>query len=239
MDVLFHLHASSGAQGVTAVGRALGLPKSSAHRLLTSLGRRGLVERDDRGRYRPGMALVALGLGVLEAQPIVIAARSELEAGAREVGETFFLVAARAGELTALAKAEGTGFLRASPRVGSSVPVPCTAAGKLWLAFDPAALQIETLDITPALEREVERTRRKGFAENRDEWIDGLSVVAAPIFAFDRLAAAVAVAVPSARFAALGVNRLAERARDAAERIAAQLEGRPSTAAVASGGAKT
>ncbi len=235
MDVLFHLHASQGAQGVTAVGRALGLPKSSAHRLLTSLGRRGLVERDDRGRYLPGMALVALGLGVLEAQPIVIAARPELEAGAREVGETFFLVAERAGELTVLAKAEGTGFLRASPQVGSTVPVHATAVGKLWLAFDREALRdpgadlhaytAETLTSAVELEREVERTRLSGVAESRDEWIEGLSVASAPVFAFGRLAAAVAVAVPSPRFGTPGGDRLAERVRDAALRIAARLEG--------------
>ncbi|MBW2373968.1 MAG: helix-turn-helix domain-containing protein, partial [Deltaproteobacteria bacterium] len=29
IDVLFHLHSSPEPQGVTAVGRALGLPKSS------------------------------------------------------------------------------------------------------------------------------------------------------------------------------------------------------------------
>ena len=248
MDVLFHLHESAGAQGVTAVGRALGLPKSSAHRLLTSLGRRGLVERDDRGRYLPGMALVALGLGVLEAQPIVIAARHELELGAREIGETFFLVAARAGQLTVLAKAEGSGFLRASPRVGSTVPVHVTAVGKLWLAFDPETL--EPLSADPAsvdappmrgaeFERETERTRRNGFAENRDEWIEGLSAVAAPVFAFGRLAAAVAVAVPTPRMGALGADRLASRVSEAAERIAARLEGRAAgSEGLASQGAK-
>ncbi len=226
MDVLFHLHESPGAQGVTAIGRALGLPKSSAHRLLVSLGRRGLVERDDRGRYQPGMALVALGLGVLEAQPIVVAARPELEAAAREIGETFFLVAARAGELAVLAKAEGTGFLRASPQVGSTIPIDRTAAGKLWLAFDREALEPSSVEPSEALDRETERTRGKGFAVNRDAWIDGLSAVAAPIFAFERLEAVVAVAVPTARFGALGEDRLVARARDAAEHIAARLEGR-------------
>ena len=45
IDILFHLHGSSEAQGVSAIGRALGLPKSSAHRLLATLARRDLVER--------------------------------------------------------------------------------------------------------------------------------------------------------------------------------------------------
>jgi len=140
IDVLFHLHAESAACGVTAIGRALDMPKSSVHRLLSALARRGLVERDERGRYRPGVGLVALGLGVLEREPAVIAARPVLERFAHEVGETFFLVAARAGALVVLDKAEGTGFLRAAPRVGARVPVHATAVGKLYLALEPRAL---------------------------------------------------------------------------------------------------
>ena len=57
------------------VGRSLGLPKASAHRLLASLQRRDLVEQDESGRYRPGFGLVALGLGVLDREPLVAVAR--------------------------------------------------------------------------------------------------------------------------------------------------------------------
>ena len=105
--------------------------------MLRSLGRRGLVERDERGRYRAGIGLLALGLGVVDREPIVAAARPVLEDRALALGETFFLVVARAGELVVLDKAEGTGFLRAAPQVGSRVPVHATAAGKLYLAFAP------------------------------------------------------------------------------------------------------
>ena len=37
---------------------ALDLPKSSAHRLLSALTRRGLLERNERGQYCPGIGLV-------------------------------------------------------------------------------------------------------------------------------------------------------------------------------------
>jgi len=86
VDVLFHLHAEPHACGVTAIGRTLGLSKSSTHRLLTALSRRGLVEKDDRGRYRPGIGLVALGVGALDREPVVAAARPILEAEAQALG---------------------------------------------------------------------------------------------------------------------------------------------------------
>jgi DNA-binding IclR family transcriptional regulator len=238
IEILFHLHGQPLAVGVTALGRELGLPKSSAHRLLTALARGGLVERDEGGRYRPGLGLVDLGLGALEHEPVVAAARPVLEGQAQETGETFFLTAARAGRIVVLEKAEGSGFLRAAPRIGSTVPVHATAVGKLQLAFGPEALREvhqtpqaftpRTLTDPSALAREVARARERGVAENRDEWIPGLSVVAAPVIARGRLLAAIAVAGATPRVQELGFARLGERVRAAARSVEARLEGRRS-----------
>ena len=235
VDVLFHLHSATSAQGVSAIGRALGLPKSSAHRLLAALRRRELVERDAGGRYRPGIGLVALGLGALSADPLVTLARPVLETEAEALGETAFLVSARAGRLVVLDKVEGTGFLRAAPRIGSSVPVHATAVGKLHLAFADGALPVprgrlerfaeRTLTDRADLARAVEEARRRGFAENREEWIPGLAVVAAPILARGRMHGAIAVASTSARMRDLGARAVARRARAAADRVAARLAG--------------
>lgn len=236
VDVLFHLHAQEGPSGVSAIGRALGVSKSSAHRLLTTLASRGLVERDGRGRYRTGMGLVALGLGALEREPVVLAARPVLEEAAASLGETVFLVAARSGSLVVLDKAEGTGFLRAAPRIGSNVPVHATAVGKLFLAYgeDQVAFPEDELEVFTArtaadpvaLLAEVGRARERGYAENREEWIPGLAVVAAPVLVRGRLEAAVAVGAPAPRVEALGRRAVAQRVVAAAGRVAARLEGR-------------
>jgi len=235
VDVLFHLHAEPEPQGVTAVGRALGLPKSSAHRLLRSLGRRGLVERDAGGRYRPGIGLVALGVGILEGEPVVEAARPVLEREAAAQGETLFLAAARAGHVYVLAKAEGPAFLRAAPQVGSTVPTHATAVGKLYLAHAPD--EVETADAVPerftprtlrgrALARAVGEARERGWAENRDEWTPGLAALAAPVFLGARLVAAVALAAPSARLDPSRIAPVAARVVAAADAVAGRLAGR-------------
>jgi IclR family acetate operon transcriptional repressor len=242
VDVLFHLHTEPGSCGVTAIGRTLGLSKSSTHRLLTALSRRGLVEKDDRGRYRPGIGLVALGVGALDREPVVAAARPILEAEAQDLGETVFLVAVRAGRLIVLDKSEGEGFLRAAPRVGSTVPIHATAVGKLYLAFGNGSIEApagqlaqfsdETITERAALDAAVSRTAERGFAENTDEWIPGLSVVAAPIISAApavasaaRMLAAVAVAAPTPRMRSLGCEEMGHRMVAAAARIAARFEG--------------
>lgn len=230
LDVLFHLHGA-GAAGVSEIARALALPKSTTHRLLGSLARRGLVEQDEQGRYRPGLRLVALGLGVLDREPVVAAARPQLEAEARATGETLFLAAARGGRVVVLDKVEGTGFLRVSPRVGEEVPLPVTATGRLHLAFAPesvagAASTPSGFAARQALAREVVQARRRGWAQNREEWIPGLAVVAAPVLSAGRLAAVVALAAPAVRLPASQTERFARRVVAAAQRIGATLEGR-------------
>ena len=235
IEVLFHLHAQPGGAGVSAIGRALDMPKSSVHRLLAALTRRDLVERDARGLYRTGMGLVALGVGALEREPLLVAARPVLEAEAGAIGDTVFLVAARGGRLLVLDKAEGSGFLRASPRVGAEVPVHATAVGKLFLAFGAGAVAVpdgalerftdQTVASNRALLADVGRAREQGFAVNRGEWIAGLAVAAAPVAVRGVLHAAVAVGTTAQRLEELGADTLARRMVTAGRTIAARLAG--------------
>jgi len=246
IDVLFHLHERAEPWGVSELSRALKLPKSSVHRLLTALRRRGLVEHDERGRYRPGIVLLALGLGVLEREPLVIAARPVLEAAAGELNETFFVVAARAGTLTVLDKVEGKGFLRAAPHVGQTIPTEDTAVGRLYLALAPTALQTgAALPKLPARtgkarqvatseaakpgasgERELALVRRRGYAENVAGWIEGLAVYAGPVFLRTRMVGAIAVALPTPRLTQIDRKVVIKSVVRAAGQVSARLAGR-------------
>jgi DNA-binding IclR family transcriptional regulator len=220
IDVLFHLHGAESALGLGEIAQALGLAKSSCHRLLASLAMRDLVEQDESGRYRPGLALLTLGLGVQRRDPVVALARDCLEAEAAELGETVFLVAERQGTLRVLDKCEGSGFLRAAPGLGDVIPADVTAAGKLYRAYREGAA------VGAAAERE--EIVRRGYAVNRDAWIDGLSVLGVPIWQGSqaggaRLAAVLALAAASTRFNAIGEARIASRLLAAASAVGERL----------------
>ena len=236
LDVLYHLHAAAHPEGVTGIGRSLGLPKSTVHRLLAALGSRGLVERDADAKYTPGRALIALGLGVLEREPVVALSRDILVEQARALGETIFLAAARGGRLIVLSKQEGGGFLRAAPRVGEEIPVHATATGKLYLAFAPdevaAAVDVgrsftsRTRTGRHRVERESARVRARGFAENREEWVEGLVGLAAPVHHGGMLHAAIAVAGPRVRMPLALRDRTVQSLWRAARQIEDRLAGR-------------
>jgi IclR family transcriptional regulator, acetate operon repressor len=233
LDALFLLSEHGTWQRLSDIARALDMPRSSAHRILAPLVQRGLAEQNARGHYGPGLALMALGLSAVEREPVAAAARPILEAAAEEVGETLFLVVARARKLVVLEKAEGNGFMRAAPRLGSEVPVHATAVGKLFLAFDPDAISADelprytpaTISSRKALQKEIAQVRAQGWALNNEEWQAGLAVAAAPVILHERLRGCVALAMVAARFHELGQDACVRRAMHTAEGIALRLEG--------------
>jgi DNA-binding IclR family transcriptional regulator len=141
LRVLEVLHQAKAPLALVDLARALAMPKPTTHRLLASLLGAAFVEQHSDGRYALGIGLVRLGLGALALDPVVRACQLELERAARELGETFFLVKARAGRLVVLSKVEGTGMLRVAPDVGGEVPVDVTASGRLYMAFAPQLLE--------------------------------------------------------------------------------------------------
>ena len=137
-----------------------------------------------------------------------------------------------------LEKAEGNGFLRAAPRLGSSVPVHATAVGKLFLAFDPDAVRdkpekSQRLErFTPAtivgrqrLSSTIAEVAAQGWAVNEEEWMAGLCVAAAPIYLNERLYGAVALATVAARYHEIGQRAVVRRVTHAAQGITFRLEG--------------
>jgi DNA-binding IclR family transcriptional regulator len=235
LDLLFHLHEAGTPLGPSEIGRELDLPRSSCHRLLVALAERDVVERDEVGRYRPGLALLSLGLGVQGREPVVRAARPILEEEAAELGETVFLVGRRRASLRVLDKSEGSGFLRVAPGVGDVIPPDVTAAGKLFRVFAPATVLAVKSDIEPPSEARAAgassedlEIHRLGYATNRDAWIDGLSVLAVPIWqggpaAPRELAATLALGAASRRFDSIGEERIAGRLLAAAARVGERL----------------
>jgi len=232
LDVLFHLHAAGTALGLSEIGRDLDLPKSSCHRLLSSLVEREVVERDAGGRYRPGLALVSLGLGAQAQEPVVRAARTSLEAVAAALGETVFLVGRRRGRLRVLDKCEGHGFLRAAPEIGDVIPAEVTAVGRLYRVFGTLLEEGGLGDAEDGVVAE------RGYATNRGAWIEGLSVLAVPIWqdhsgGRSEMIASLALGAASGRFEEIGERRIADRLVAAADHVARVLGLPPQATATA------
>jgi DNA-binding IclR family transcriptional regulator len=197
--------------GVTEIARRLGIAKSTAHRLLSTLCARGIAEQvPETGHYRLGLHLYELGQLAQDRVPLRHAALPLLEEVRLATGLTVHLAIADGADVVFLERMQ---TLRGIPLLGDRrrrMPAHTTSAGKVLAAFDPrvaqACLDAGLVQMTPrsihdpaAWKTTLERVRRDGFAVSVDENEDGLASIAAPVRdASGRARAAVSVAGPSA-----------------------------------------
>ena len=110
-----------------------------------------------------------------------------------------------------------------------AVPARLTAVGKLYLAHAPDALVgADAMESQSAerLERDIALVKRRGYAENLGEWIEGLAVFAAPVFVHGRMIGAIATALPTQRLARVDKKVVIDQLISAAERAADRLAGK-------------
>ncbi len=189
-ELLLRVLEASEPVSVSELALATGIPKSTASRLLSALERRGLVEQDgERGRLRPGPAILRVAERSMLERNIVELAGAALDALSVASGETINLaVPGRAG-VEHVAQVESSHFLGAGQWLGQSVDYHCSANGKVFLAFGRAPLPPPPLarftDATvtdpAALAAALADVRRRGFATAVDELELGLAAIAAPV----------------------------------------------------------
>lgn len=230
---------------VTDVAHAFGMARSNAHRTLQTLVECGWAVQDaDTSAYRPSLRLFELGAMVSEAADIGALLRPHLAALAQASGETIHLAVLDGAEIVYLDKFDSPLPVAAYSRIGGRAPACCVASGKAMLAaarLDAVALRALFGTLQPhtphsivdfdALQAELERSRARGYAENREEWRLGVCGLGVPVFdARGTAVAAVGMSVPSIRFARTQARELSDRIMACARDASATLGYRPATA---------
>lgn len=174
VDVLAALEA--GPLPLTGLVERTGMPRATAHRLAVALEAHGLVRRDDEGRFRLGLRLVALGRAARDGLPIAEAATPALERLRDETGESAQLYVREDGRRVCVLSLESPHGLRTIVPVGASLPLGVGSAGRI-LAGDDVG--------------------RRGWVESVEEREPGVASVSAPVHAPDgSVVAAVGVSGP-------------------------------------------
>lgn len=200
---------------VAEAAELLGVARSTAHRLLSSLRRRGFVMQDrPNGAYRPGPALYEIGLAAVSRIDIREVARPVLEHLRDETQETASLAVLEGVTLRFLDCVESPRLVRVGNRTGVVRPAHATALGKAILAglprvelerrypggVLPPAATAAAITQMKELEAELDETRRRGFAMNWGESADGVSAIAIALRdTVGQPLAGLGVSAPSAR----------------------------------------
>ncbi|MFJ2398563.1 IclR family transcriptional regulator [Streptomyces sp. NPDC087843] len=181
--------------GVSEVAASLGIPRSTAHFLLTSLTETGLLQVRRRGRYELGWRVFELGEVQRSASTLAPAARPVMETVVRRFSETVCLGVFLRESVLFIHKVVGdTPLSVMGPRVGARKEAHGFASGRALLAALPQQTVEEQLRgrelRTPTsdslvdpdeLLRELETIRRTGVAFDHGEAVPDVGCVATGI----------------------------------------------------------
>ena len=231
-ELLVRVLESPEPVALTEVAAAAGIPKSTASRLMTALERRGLVEQvGERGRLRPGPAILRVAERGLLERNLMELARPSLDALAQLTGETVNLAVPGPAGVEHIAQADSRHFLGAGQWVGRSVAYHCSANGKVFLAYGRAAVPHALSAVTPStitdplrLAAELDHVRTSGVAVAVDELEPGLAAIAVPVRgAHGDVIAALSITGPALRMPPQRIAELQPSLTDEARRLAARL----------------
>ena len=226
------------------LARDLASPKSSTHRALAALRRAGVATQDEHGRYRLSLDLVQLAFRYHDALQETAPARPLLAALAQRFGETAHFARLEGSEIVYLGKVvpAGSGAQMTSV-IGGRNPAHCTGLGKALLAHflpDRGAVDryigdygpferrtSQTLVTSERLDRELQLTRARRYAVDRQESEVGIVCIAFPVFLGSPLLPSAAVSV-----AALAQRTPLRKLTGAADEIRAMIASQLGTAAI-------
>lgn len=230
---------------MTEIARALGMPKSSAHSLVTTLAEIGLLAVGPQGRYRLGWNLLSLAERMRASLNFREHALPTMQELAGTLHETVFLAALDRHEVVYVERAEGNHpMIRlAGARIGTRVPAHAPAVGKAILAQrDPAEVRAlltragmraftrNTITDIDAFEEALVAVRARGVAFDLEEIVPDVSCAAVPLTdRYGTVVAGLSVSMPSYRFPA-DRTALVERLKAAGATISAKIAGADASA---------
>lgn len=223
------LRAYTGAQRVLTlhqITQRTGLPKSTAHRLVSQLTAVGWLEREKAG-FRIGMPLFRAGQLADRRIRLRETSTASLDILARTTGMATSLAVLIGSDVLFLDSYSGTRF-RLPAHNGARLPASCTSHGKILLAHLPAERSDAIL--ADPLPRRTDRSitdpdvlvaqlgaaRETGIALAEGELLDDIICIAAPIWDHAGVIASIAV---SGRAGAWEMRRVASALRSAAREI--------------------
>jgi DNA-binding IclR family transcriptional regulator len=234
---------SESPRGLTAKQVAVlsRLPVSTVHRFLANLVTAGFLNRDLEGTHHLGIACFAIGqaaAGQLDIRRLSLPYLRELN---QQTRETIHLTVRHGASAVYVEKLDSPEPLRIHSRIGASVPLYCTAVGKVMLAYMPSdeqervLSQLELKRLTPntagslqELKAELFRVRKNGYASDLEEHELHIRCVAAPIWDHTgSVQSSVSITAPSLRMPVARLRQLAPLIQTAGLQISTELGYRP------------
>ncbi|MBV8150834.1 MAG: IclR family transcriptional regulator [Candidatus Eremiobacteraeota bacterium] len=212
--VLDYLAVAEGPVAIKRIAADLGLNISSAYHLMHTLVADGYATRDRSGAFGLGPKAARMGEAYARSWPVEPRLRTLVQELAARTEEIAYLALLHGDRVVISEIVESRRHVRVHAlHRGYWGDLHARALGKAVLAHlepavvrshfeadPPRRLTPRTLVALADIEAELERVRRRGYAEDAEEFADGVCCIAAPFFGRHGVAGSLSVSVPSFRF---------------------------------------
>ena len=231
--------AENGEMGLMEISAALGLHKSTVHRLLMSLIYMGYAKQDESSqKYMLTCKVVSMAGKILERMDILQIAKPYLERLSDLSGETVHLVQREGNNILYVYKIEAkVGTIRMVSHVGMVHPMYCSGVGKAIMATLPErevrafweGSEIErhtdkTIVDYDKLQRELADVRKDGYALDDEENEKGVRCIAACLYGYKKeVTHAFSISGPTSRMTRERVRGLAVDVKKVQEELSREI----------------
>lgn len=214
LDILSAFSAAHSKLQLRDLADVVGLPKSSTHRLASTLLERGFLRQEPDGSYCLGSRLLELGGLVSNTSALANRTGNAMNSLSLKTGETILVAEVDWMDNTVLIthKVDATHPLSVASPVGKRSGLGNGCIGKAILG---AMNQLEASEVidrlhlvhrtdqsildADKLRADVATARRRGWASESNEFIEGVSGVAAAVSSGERPLGALAIIAPTSR----------------------------------------
>jgi IclR family acetate operon transcriptional repressor len=232
------LLAQTPALTVSEIGRELQVPRTTVLRIVTTLCRAGMLQEAD-GRYRPGSALIPLGMKALEGIDLRRAAQPVLRRLAQATGETAHLAIEAENKSLLIEVSQSPHPIRVGAPAGTFADLHCSATGKIFLThhhlqelselfsqLKPQRRTRNTIVTAAAMAKEAQRILQQGYAVDEEEFYEGIRCLAAPVRdSSGKVVAAIGITGTATRFTKDRIPEGAANAMTAAHELSIAIGG--------------
>lgn len=219
------------------VVKLTGQPKTSVHRMLSSLEETGFVRRTADHTYELGFVFLQFGHAVAERLDIRKIALPIMQRLRQEIGEAVNLIVRDGNEAIYVEKVDTTEPVRVFTAIGRRAPLYGGACPRVLLAYMPETeretyfknVKLEqiannTITDLKKLREVIAQTREAGYTISHSELYNYTSAVGAPIFDHSgSIAAGLSIVGPENRYGEENLPFYIEKTVTAAQEISERL----------------
>jgi IclR family transcriptional regulator, KDG regulon repressor len=214
IDILSKFAFVKSTWGIRELADELNLTKSTVHRLIKTLERRGLLEQDEiNGKYKMGIELFSLSTSITLKFSLIDICSTAMRSISDSLNETIYLYLFRDDHIVFVHKEDTNNMLKYVVKLGVYHEIFLAAAGKSVLAFLPEEkiniiLSKDLKKYTPntitdvdTIKQQLETIRKNKYAFSKGERYEGTVGYAAPIFnSKGRVLGGITITFPETRY---------------------------------------